>query len=462
MTAQGIHLDEAQKDSKPWKKNCCRNVWSAFRRQKLAPDVKISTYNYDAGNGTIVPLSYVAPSDLVQYLLMHHPEILVGGLTSQTERSKHLQAFWEAFRLQEGSHMVFEEHNDNLANVIPLFWHGDEGRGKRRGGTAVVSCQTVMGLHTAVNVKKRKMSEDCSCDPPNRVKNKYNHVRPKLPQSMLEALRYQATTQKGHSFLHQWPLFVLPSAVLHPYPRALLELLEVMALDFRKLFFEGVSIGQRNWCVAICGAKGDLKWFAKVALQRSFENQGRVRNIPCCHECLGGTDGVAWEDTSESPVWAPSRFVARPWTDRPVTMPIPYCRSAPEMQFKRDPFHIAKVGIFRDCAGSTLCFLVYYGYFGDVGDFSERLNNAHSMFSLYCSTTSNTPAFKSFSRSLMMYPRFAAYPWANVKGSDSVLLLKWLAVQCAAFTLTPKTAAHIALLQRMADTCNAGVSTSVS
>ena len=42
------------------------------------------------------------------------------------------------------------------------------------------------------------------------------------------------------------------------------------------------------FCAAVTAAKGDLKWFCKIALERSFQNQGVVRDQACCHECQAG------------------------------------------------------------------------------------------------------------------------------------------------------------------------------
>jgi len=128
------------------------------------------------------------------------------------------------------------------------------------------------------------------------------------------------------------------------------------------------------FCAAVTAAKGDLKWFCKIALERSFQNQGVVRDQACCHECQAGEPNLAWEDVSEQPVWSATRFTQRPWTNAPAMLPVPYSRSAPEKQYKRDPFHCTKVGIYRDLAGSCVCWLVEKGYYGLIGDFPTKLD----------------------------------------------------------------------------------------
>ena len=81
----------------------------------------------------------------------------------------------------------------------------------------------------------------------------------------------------------------------------------------------------------------------------------------------GGAPGVQWEDNaSDMPGWAQTRFAQRPWTSPPVMLPVPFCVSEPERQYRLDPFHICKVGIYRDLAGSCLMYLVHEGYTMEV------------------------------------------------------------------------------------------------
>ena len=55
-------------------------------------------------------MAYIAPSDLLPWLMANDPGVLVGGLQTPSERALHLKAFWEAFRLANPDHAVYEEH----------------------------------------------------------------------------------------------------------------------------------------------------------------------------------------------------------------------------------------------------------------------------------------------------------------------------------------------------------------
>ena len=397
----------------------------------------------------------------MRFLLEKRPDVLVGGIQNAEERAQHIHNFWKAFQLHHGDHAVFEEHLHSLNSVIPIAWHGDEGRGKRRGNTVVVSVEAVIGIHTTSSLsKKRKHDGDgsgcnCASNLPQSVKEKYNYTANHLDASTLSVLDTQWTNMKGHSFLQHFCLFIIPSAIHHEHPQILQDLLKLISADFRRLFYEGLTVKGKHFCAAVIAGKGDLKWFCKIALERSFQNQGVVRDRPCCHECQAGEPGLTWEDLSETPSWSGSRYSQRPWSNPPPMLSTPFCRASPEKHYKRDPFHVCKVGIFRDLAGSGICWLVQKGYYGVNGDFSSKLDACHGVFKLFCSTTGRTAALRTFSRNLFMYPRFSAYPWANTKGSDTMILLAFLSVQCTGFLHAPLDANHIEILQLIQQTCRA-------
>ena len=437
-------------------KNCSRQAWNTFYRCKLGWKVPLSHFNYDDGQGNSVVMPYVSPKVLLTYMMENHPDIVVGGATTQQERSVHLEAFWQSFQLHQPNHKVFEEHKHNLQSVLPVLWHGDEGRGKRRSNTVVVALETPIGIHTTLRARKRSWT--CDCKPPQSMKLKYNRVKKTIPQHLKHALMKQRTNMTGHSFLQHWTLFVIPGASHHQYPGLLQAMMKLMADEFKALFYDGISIGQRNYCVAVCGHKGDLKWFTKVAmLDRSYEHQGRTRNILCCHECMAGQDHVPWEEVNtEMPAWAHTRFAQRPWSTAPPLAIVPFT-PFPEEQLKRDPFHTCKMGVFRDHTASTIAYLIHEGFFGTDGDFDTKLKRAHGAFMLYCRATSQSPALRSFTRALFMYKNFRLYPYSNVKGSDNTLILKWLCVQIAGFLNDDSLSPDVTTLNLMKDTCHAAL-----
>ena len=452
---------ECGKHVPAWKRNCSRDTWSFFNRYKLGWKVKPDTFQYNAGDGNVVSIAFLSPKKLLKYMIERHPDVLVGGLQCPQERAIHLQAFWEGFRLQHPDHVVFQEHNDALSYVFPLYHHGDEGRGKRRGNTVVVSLETPIGITTVDYVRKRQR-QSCNCTTPAAFSHKYPGVHGALPPHLKTALKDQRTNMKGHSFIQHFPVFIIPSAYHHAYPDLLKAMLGRLALELKELFYEGVYACGRQWCASVCGAKGDLKWYTKIAhLKRSYEHQGYVQDILCCHQCLAGDPNgtMPYEDVSEAPSWAATRWKERPWLleTPPPLLAVPCWTLAPEKQYKTDPFHTMKTGIFRDLVGSCICYMARNNLFSNDRDFPSQLNAAHGAFRLFCLATGETAALRSFSRALMVYPRFSAFPWANVKGSDSMLLCKWLVHQCTALQNDETCGADPHCLKLMKATCRAAL-----
>ena len=311
---------ESSKGGQPsWKKNAAREAWRMFNRCEMGWRVPISKYVFDTGMDFPMEIPYIAPKDIIGYMLEKHPALLVGGLENSGERASHIKSFWSAFRLTEPGHMVFREHADNLDYVLPFCLHGDEGRGKRRSKTTVFSLETPFGVMTAVNLKKRK-HEDCQRNPPENIRNKYQCLdrgRAGMTDRIHTVLDGQATNTKGHSFLQHFPLFVLPGPVTEAFPTLVPALLAEISEQLRVLFFDGITslrAAGRTFNVACIGHKGDLKWFTSIGcLARSYERQGFVQHIPCCHLCMAGSRGIEWEDFSEDPVWANTILTVTPF-----------------------------------------------------------------------------------------------------------------------------------------------------
>lgn len=162
----------------------------------------------------------------------------------------------------------------------------------------------------------------------------------------------------------------------------------------------------------------------------------------------------------DRPCWASTRYSVRPWDPNQPAPPlatIPFSTAEPERQLKRDPFHTLKVGIFRDHIASCICYMVHSGLFGAQGDFGEKLRSAHGSFSLWAKTVGKTASLRSFTRAFINYPSFEKFPWMNCKGSDSMLVMQWLVLQCAGFENDPTNGADREFLQIMKNTSQAAL-----
>ena len=319
--------------------------------------------------------------------------------------------------------------------TIGNLFHGDEGRGVRKGNTVVCSMETPIGLDS--------YTSDCYSGEPC-CRQHGDRVRP---------VDFQNVNLRFHSFLTKFLLFLLPGKVYKDNNGSNIMdgLLRVVFQDLRALYYEGVQIGSRVWNLACIGCKGDLQWFLKLGgLQRSFARLSHKSEQECCHECLAGGPQYPWEDLSENPAWAATSYKVIPWTEEPSSgmLLVPYDRSKPEAILKRDVFHIAKVGVLQDFVASAMLLVLELGYFpGESNARSSQLERLHSHFNLFCSAKGRSPALHSFTKQFLNCPTRKHYAWCKSKGSDTVLLVQWVVVLAAACLNAMRDPQHAKILR---------------
>ena len=392
--------------------NAFRNADRFVKRWGLRWNIPISTFKYD--DPTSIP--YISPRALVTWMLKKAPELLLGGCRDVHQGRQHIKAFWQNYKSFHAAHPVYSEHGEWLDSVIPMLLHGDEGRGVRKGNTAVVTLESALGLDSCTSGTYK----GCECCAPSAE-----------PVPLCEK---QTVNLQYHSYLTKFLLFALPNKV-YKETRALQQLLTVVSRELRSLFYEGVQFQGRVWHVGCVGLKGDLQWFKKVAeLNRCFLNLG-LNNQLCCHECLAGSSTRPFEDVSSTPSWSDSLYVQRPWSEDPSTgiLMIPYDAAQPERILRRDFMHTTKLGCFQDFCGSAILLVAHLGYFsigrGRHGNSRTKiLERMHGHFVLYCRAAGKSPRLQGFTKCFLGVPTRKHFGSVNSKASDTMLLLEWLSV----------------------------------
>ena len=399
---------------------------------KLEPDV----YEFKGDDGTVIPIHYIHPGKLLQYLIEKHP-LVVFGTDDRSKIRKSLDAFWKGYSKYHPTHEAFSL-GEPFHLLIPLMLHGDEGRGKRRSNTTVFSMEAVLGV-------KGHSSQCCTCVPVGSWDAPYgNETEPQLP--FLHLLRHN---MKSHSYIQHWPLFVLPGTLWKNYKELTNELIAFLAGEFKKLFEQGLEVGGQRFRIIVIGSKGDLKWVSKIgALTRGYERKGRIQDLPCCHQCLAGTADLPAEDFSIMPVWASTQHQERPWSNNnlPALHDVPFDSDKPEWIYRHDPFHTLRLGVYRDFVAGTIFLWIKWQYFG-ARAIPQQLLTAHGHFTLWLRATKNSAALRSFSTALFNYKNAGSYVWANVKGSDVILLCKWIATASSGFLLEEQDVTRREVLQ---------------
>ena len=156
------------------------------------------------------------------------------------------------------------------------------------------------------------------------------------------------------------------------------------------------------------------------------------KNKGVCFECLAGSQGVPFEDVRRSPTFAATIHLEKPWlaSDPSPLLDMPGRTDHPESIFHKDPFHIFKQSI----GGHFVCSSIIL--FGEMGFWPGASNAVDSMlerafldFDFYMNheyKTKQVSHAKHFSKALFHAPTVDHYPYGRLKGSDMMLLCRWL------------------------------------
>ena len=443
-------------------KNASRAAHSFVNKWGLAWKVPFSEFTYIDNNNQEYIISYISPISFAKYLLEKGPELLMGGIQNLEEGRNHLQSFWDSYSSFHPSHRLFTESHPTRSwtNTIPICFHGDEGRGKKKGNTVVLMFESCLGVTTQANVRKRYRYDHCSdCTLREPTAKRFKGHVGTLDQSDFQQVAspcaFQSHNTKENSFLTKYVLSVLPHD-LYKSGNALEVVIDKICCDFRELFENGISVGSNVWYFGMTGLKGDLKWYEKIAnLERCFNKQ-IGSGLQMCHECEAGSEDIPFEDASHFPTWGSTLFQSRPWSVTPSIVKIPFEAEdgCPERVLRRDLFHNTKVGILRNFVGSTVLFLISLGYFHDRAPGSSNardvcLNRAYHHFFMYLKATKCKAGLRSFTPVFFNAKKQTDYGWINAKGSDVTLLVKWLVVVAGTFAYDLLEPEHAEILKRI-------------
>ena len=431
-----------------------------FQRKQLSLPVEISSREHvvQAGPESKITSHFVLPSNWLRCIVSLDISILCGNSNPQTS----FRDFWEAFRLSNPSHKVFQVHSpEALAQVVPLYLHGDEGRGQKKSPYLVLSMESPIGCTP-------RLKGACGC-------REYMESRPDLP-SFGEAREYVLTEEvkrrclgmftnfRSHSYLTRHLLFGARAWIFKKNPHILQELLEIILDDFNRLMLEGIDIPNHGLMFAgIAGCKGDMDWHQKIYSLTRCYSKVQSRDVGMiCHACCAaaGANSVHnFDDFSEAPNWEPTMYTSRPFNEPwQLLARLPIDDQAPEKAIVGDTLHIIKLGTARDLLGGIIIVLLRRGFFDHAGssrNVRDRLARAHSMFTLFCAATKEHPSLRSFTKDFFHIQNFLSAPWTNSKGSDSLILLRW----CSFFTKLqmehPTVEGFHELLTCMHKTCEA-------
>lgn len=442
---------------KTQKKNASRDAHHFLKKWGLCWRVPMTFMNHEL-TPEVRQVAFIKPVSFFTYLLGKAPELLMGGCRDIVQGQVHLRHFWESYEKCHPDHKIFVGDQRRRETTVPLSLHGDEGRGRKKSNTTIVSMEACIGVDSWAHMVNKRSACDCSSCEANSASVK----RTRLAAGGAAVLRefhsnsscaFQRTNLTENSYLTKYVLAILPVKDLVLLQKLAVEITE----SLKKLFEEGVVVNGERWYAACVGYKGDLKWHQKCAkFTRSSGSQIKI-GAAMCHECQAGLPAYPFEDFNHQPSWAPTMWTIRPYPVEPIWTKIPYERvDAPlegpsERFFKRDVFHISRVGVLRYFAASCVLLLIKLRYFNEraENDRSTLLMRAHSNFVLFCRTNGRTPALRSFTDALFNCSGWSSYAWINCKASDAAHIVAWIQVLVSGFLNDPLDQAHLQLLELM-------------
>ena len=464
-----------------------RDSQRLFRRHGLKLNIPTSTLRVDAGdtNADPVDISLLKLTDTFQVLLNQHPRLLFGGLPKGPEAETLCDVFWERFQYYHGSHIVYEHYSrEERRRILPIAFHGDKGRGYQKAPVFVFDWETVFALpekfRRAGSKSKREIADQkkkvyggrlawtCS----QRAAGCAKHCpEPAVPEGhcsvgsaetpLLEAMGHNG---KGNSLFSRYLVACIPKKVLSQNDAIVPTLLTEVAQNLQALFFNGIQDRDGvTYRAAFIGCKGDFEFLQLDAgsFDRTYLNEGRVRHRQMCPECWAGLAEYPSTDMSDRPKWVDSLYKDDPWSAEPPLNLAPYASSRKASLYKRDCFHMLKYGFARDLCGSVLFLLSWLCYFDYEGvqskSIDNRLDRAHSLFSMWCMAESKCSTIKRFTPSNLHRKNAGQFPWLGGKGSDTVLVMMFLdffVLQCLQSLRHPS---HQVVLQAMHQTIRGGL-----
>ena len=155
-----------------------------------------------------------------------------------------------------------------------------------------------------------------------------------------------------------------------------------------------------------------------------------------CPECLAGLDDLPFEDVSWNPRWLPSEGLENPWDDDDDVSPllqIPGHTARQHEIFRKDPFHIFKQTVGGHWVASAIVLLSDLGYWSSPGQSNQAdvlLEVAYQDFHHFMKNEwqgHHVANIKNFTRALLHWPKIRTFPYGRFKGSDCMLMIRWLA-----------------------------------
>lgn len=121
-----------------------RNLHALICRWNLSLPISIGSVQcpcFFQGKTSVIPWPIILLSSWIKTIFKKtRGSLLMNGFDVDDEQHElQLSSFWQLYKYVVPNHPVFSTHGNRLHRVIPLYYHGDEGRGKLRRPVLITS-----------------------------------------------------------------------------------------------------------------------------------------------------------------------------------------------------------------------------------------------------------------------------------------------------------------------------------
>ena len=313
--------------------------------------------------------------DWAQYLLDHNLWHTLCGLLSPDIRRERaiLSGFWAEYRRLHPNHTIFQL-GLSLEDTVPMVYHGDEGRGRRRQGWLVTNYHSILGRGIQAALDKDARDKR----PGKYVKLRCNYV--------------------GHSLTNRFCHAVLPK-LMYSEQSIFGAVLDNAVEEALFMAREGVSnetMGRKGYMVVL-NVVGDWGWLHKAGgLCRTYNNMVKAGArakakaasskrpkdpVGICHLCRAGQNGVPFEEIhSRRPGWLATMFQEDPWLTPPSFARLDHSVGEAADIFAFDIFHAFHLGLGKVHVSSCIAVLSDVTAGSNIDSRFELLNREWKAF----------------------------------------------------------------------------------
>eukprot|EP00438_Fugacium_kawagutii_P027992 Skav202943 [mRNA] locus=scaffold422:291058:292847:+ [translate_table: standard] len=357
---------------------------------------------------------FVSFSDWLKYLVQYDELQLLVGERDLPKIRQLLGSFWEKYRHCNPEHVIYTRSKDTWEYTIPVFHHGDEGRGLKKKQLMVLSTHGVLG---GGSLKSNHLHHhnDIATDP--------------LKMNMV-----------SNTITTHFLFCVMPVELYNETPSAFYQMLELQAREFAELFDQGILIQGVRFYISCIGVKGDAPYLTKAGqFNRAFTHRptrpsSRSACSGICHLCLAGKEDhdfpVPFEQYGvEHPAWLSTVGLYKPFIEESPLFQIPFrVHGTDEAFFHFDLFHNWHSGLGKNFASSAIC--VCMELIDATIDKAFEIISAD--FKDYCGRKGESPYHKKITSTLLgVNQGFLSCPEASwSKGDFTRLILQWFGDYC--------------------------------